>query len=282
MNSRVMALRDSKVEIVSRLHAQMEQLQVIQQHLPPEKRCPLPAVPVLMPEEMPERKHRYTRATLERYATLRDKMTSTGLEEQQDGQNILELLEQEVQDTHTKAQDTQIENEGEETHSQKQEEKLTELEKEMREAEEIRNLCQQDQLFKQMEEAVWRFDAELRVLRHEKLELDVYMKLADLRHVTLFEELLLLKEFEKREDILQERLTTYIQEEEEIRAKMHDCKKQMELKKRDILRLQGKEKTIAATFQASLGENNKFEEFLTRVFKKKIKRTKKKETHGRE
>lgn len=63
---------------------------------------------------------------------------------------------------------------------------------------------------------------------------------------------------------------------------MHDCKKQMELKKRDILRLQGKEKTIAATFQASLGENNKFEEFLTRVFKKKIKRTKKKETHGRE
>lgn len=65
---------------------------------------------------------------------------------------------------------------------------------------------------------MWRFDAELRVLRHEKLELDVYMKLADLRHVTLFEELLLLKEFEKREDILQERLTTYIQEEEEIRV----------------------------------------------------------------
>lgn len=65
-------------------------------------------------------------------------------------------------------------------------------------------------------------------------------------------------------------------------AKMHECKKQMELKKRDILRLQGKEKTLTATFQVSLGENNKFEEFLTRVFKKKIKRTKKKETHGAE
>ncbi len=56
------------------------------------------------------------------------------------------------------------------------------------------------------------------MLRHEKQELDLYMKLADLRHVTLFEELLLLKEFEKREDILQERLTTYIQEVEEIRV----------------------------------------------------------------
>jgi len=63
-------------------------------------------------------------------------------------------------------------------------------------------------------------------------------------------------------------------------AKMHECKKQMEQKKRDILRLQGKEKTLTATFQASLGENNKFEEFLTRVFKKKIKRTKKKENGG--
>ncbi|XP_039534946.1 cilia- and flagella-associated protein 44 isoform X2 [Pimephales promelas] len=280
MNSHVMALRDSKVEIVSLLHAKVEQLQAIQQHLPPEKRLPLPAVPVLMQEEMPERKHRYTRATLERYATLRAKLVSTGLDEQQNGENILELLEQEMQDTHTEAQNMHMEDEGVETVSQKQEEELTELEKEKREIEETKNLYQQDKLLKQMEEAVWHFDAELRVLRHEKQELDVYMKMADLRHVTLFEELLLLKEFEKREDILQERLSIYIHEEQEIRAKMHECKKQMEQKKRDILRLQGKEKTLTATFQASLGENNKFEEFLTRVFKKKIKHTKKKENGG--
>lgn len=149
MNSRVMALRDSKVEIVSQLHAKLEQLQAIQQHLPPEKRHPLPAVPVLMPEEMPERKHRYTRATLERYATLRAKMASTGLDEQQNGENILELLEQEMQDTHTEAQSTHMEDEGVETVSQKQEEELTELEKEMREVEETKNLYQQDKLLKQ-------------------------------------------------------------------------------------------------------------------------------------
>lgn len=61
---------------------------------------------------------------------------------------------------------------------------------------------------------------------------------------------------------------------------MHEYKHQMEVKKRGINKLQGKEKTIAAAFQTSLGENNKFEEFLTRVFKKKIKRVKKKETSG--
>ncbi|XP_051991128.1 cilia- and flagella-associated protein 44 [Xyrauchen texanus] len=281
VNARVMALRDRKLEIISEIHSNVEQLQLVQQLLPPEKHCPLPAVPVIMPEEIPERKHRYTRATLERFATLRAKMVSTGLDEKQEGgRDILELLEQETQVTNTAVQITHLKNGGVETQSQKQEEELTELEKEMREVEEIRNLYKQDKLLKQMEEAVWRFDAELRVLRHEKQELDVQMKLADLRHVTLFEELLLMKEFEKRENVLQERLTTYILEEEEIRAKIRECKQQMEVKKRDILRLQGKDKALTATFQASLGENNKFEEFLTRVFKKKIKRVKKKEPNG--
>lgn len=61
---------------------------------------------------------------------------------------------------------------------------------------------------------------------------------------------------------------------------MCEHKHQIEVKKREIHKLQGKEKSIAAAFRASLGENNKFEEFLTRVFKKKIKRVKKKETSG--
>ncbi|XP_057211014.1 cilia- and flagella-associated protein 44 [Triplophysa rosa] len=282
MNACVMALRDSKVEIIAQLHSQVDQLQMIQQRLPPEKLRPLPSVPVLMPEEMPERKHRYTRATLERFATLRAKMVSTGLDEQQeDGRNILNLLEQETQDPEHGAQNTHMKDGGVvETLSQRHEEELTELEREVREVEEIRNLHQQDTILKQMEETVWSFDAELRILRHEKQELDVYMKLADLRHVTLLEELLLLKDFENRENILQERLTNYIQEENEIAAKMREYKHQMEVKKREIHKLQGKEKTIAAAFQNSLGENNKFEEFLTRVFKKKIKRVKKKETSG--
>lgn len=47
-------------------------------------------------------------------------------------------------------------------------------------------------------------------------------------------------------------------------------------KRKDIDRLVEKEKALYANFQASLGENNKFAEFLNKVFKKKIKRAKKK------
>uniref|UniRef100_A0A8K9X508 Cilia- and flagella-associated protein 44 n=1 Tax=Oncorhynchus mykiss TaxID=8022 RepID=A0A8K9X508_ONCMY len=135
-------------------------------------------------------------------------------------------------------------------------------------------------LSSQMSSSMWQFDAELCLLRHEKLCLDIQMKLADLRHVTLFQELLLLKEFEKRENSLQERLNACVEEEEDLRSKLEECKQALELKRRDISKLQERERAIAATFQASLGENNKFADFLTRVFKKKIKRVKKKEKAG--
>ena len=52
------------------------------------------------------------------------------------------------------------------------------------------------------------------------------------------------------------------------------------LKRKDEERLQEKEKALLTTFQSSLGDNNKFVEFLTKVFKKRIKRSKKKPTDG--
>lgn len=61
-----------------------------------------------------------------------------------------------------------------------------------------------------------QFDAELMLLHHQKVHLDWQLKLADLRKLTLFQELLLLKEFERREDSLQEKLNECIREENSI------------------------------------------------------------------
>lgn len=65
-------------------------------------------------------------------------------------------------------------------------------------------------------------------------------------------------------------------------SKLGECNEQLEMKRRDIAKLQEREMALTAAFQASLGENNKYEEFLTKVFKKKIKRVKKKEQTGNE
>lgn len=75
----------------------------------------------------------------------------------------------------------------------------------------------------EMEEAVSDFDAKLSDLRFDKSAMDVQMKQADLRRVTLSQELLLLKEFEKRELVLEERRNIYVQEERELRVCVFMC-----------------------------------------------------------
>lgn len=61
-----------------------------------------------------------------------------------------------------------------------------------------------------------------------------------------------------------------------FQSKLEKLNEQLEAKHRDITKLHESEKALTAAFLTSLGENNKFEEFLTKVFKKKIKRVKKK------
>ncbi|XP_041693955.1 cilia- and flagella-associated protein 44 isoform X1 [Coregonus clupeaformis] len=276
MNSRIMALRDTKVRLVSRLRSQAQQLQAVQECLAPHFCSPAPTLPSLLPEETPERKLRYTRTTLQRYGALRAQRACTHGQEPEGGQTLLEQLEAEIEGE----EETPYHTPADRREREVEEAGVTELEEEMREVEEIRLLYEEDSLLEQMSSSVWQFDAELCLLRHEKLWLDIQMKLADLRHVTLFQELLLLKEFEKRENSLQERLNACVEEEEDLRSKLEECKQALELKRRDISKLQERERAIAATFQGSLGENNKFADFLTRVFKKKIKRVKKKEKVG--
>lgn len=65
---------------------------------------------------------------------------------------------------------------------------------------------------------VINFDAELRFLRHKKLKLDVQMKSADLRYITWYEELLILRNLEKHEYLLQERVNTLTCEVEAMRV----------------------------------------------------------------
>ncbi|MBN3326680.1 CFA44 protein, partial [Atractosteus spatula] len=265
MNEKIMSLRNSKVESIRQIRDCVLQLRTVQSRLDPAKRLPVPSVPTLLPEEMPERKMRYTRDTLLRYKQLRAKHARTADPEGGEDESGFLGLELAGREQEEMLACESPHREGTPCSSESQTEQydavLTDLEEEMQQAEEIRHLYLQESLLQR---------------------LDIQMKLVDLQHVTLFQELLLLKEFEKRENILQERVNTRIGEELELQCKYEECQQQLEAKKRDISKLQEKERAIAATFQASLGENNKFADFLTKVFKKKIKRVKKKERKGDE
>lgn len=62
-----------------------------------------------------------------------------------------------------------------------EDEELTPLELELKQAEDIKMLYEQDRLLNRIDELVTNFDAELRILRHDKFKLDIVMKNADLR-----------------------------------------------------------------------------------------------------
>ncbi|KAM6902317.1 cilia- and flagella-associated protein 44 [Xenentodon cancila] len=286
MNGRIITLHNTKVHLVSWLEAQSEKLQKVQERLAAHLHRYPPSLPTLLPEETPVRTLPCGRVMLARYQTLREQR-SESVEEQYEAVSLLEQLEEEIEErekeeekraetvfssvspssVRTREDETSVE-EGVE---------LSELEMELLRVEEIRLLHDQDCLLQQMESSVSQFDAELLLLLRQKQHLDCQLKLADLRLLTISQEMWLLRQFETREGSLQEKLTGCIQEEKNIKSMLEECNEQLELKRRHISKLQEREKTLMAAFQTSLGENNRFEDFLTKVFKKNIKLVKTKE-----
>ena len=59
---------------------------------------------------------------------------------------------------------------------------------------------------------------------------------------------------------------------DDIRTKVSSSKVKYDAKKKEVEKLQEKEKATTVEFYALLGENHKFEQYLTKVFKQKIKR----------
>ncbi|XP_040195062.1 cilia- and flagella-associated protein 44 [Rana temporaria] len=288
MNLSILELRDFKVETMEQMKSLVVELKVIQSMLDPSKHLPIPNVPSMHPDENPERKFQYDSETLQKFKQEQAKQAQAPRVAEGGGFGAFEGFGAQQQAAVKQAWSsrpsttTTVRSYRDTSAGSQEDAELSELEKEMIRIEEIQNLYRQKNIIKQINDLVISFDAELRLLRHKKLQLDVQMKLADLRHITLFEELMLLKEYEKREDILQEKVSDRVSELEDMKRKSEDYLQQLETKRKDIVKLQEKEKTLHATFQTSLGEKNKFDTFLTKVFKKKIKRTKKKEVTGDE
>ncbi|XP_078512752.1 cilia- and flagella-associated protein 44 isoform X2 [Lissotriton helveticus] len=296
MNRWILALRDLKVATIEEIEEQVKNLKEIQSKLDPSNHLQIPTVPQMQPDETPEKRFEYNEETLNNFRLEQEKQLLTpDTSEQQGGFggfggskgqigtrkdsgrlsqlsfSSKSLGKQPITMTPDLAQATDKEESG-----------FTELELEIMKVEEIKNIYHQERIIKRIQKLKILFDAELRLLRHHKMKMDVQMKMGDLRHITLFEEMLFLKDFEKLEDKLQENVNNRLNEKEEVKWKSQELQLQLEGKKMAIAKLHDREKALQATFQASLGENNKFADFLTKVFKKKIKRTKKKVVEGEE
>ncbi|XP_063486095.1 cilia- and flagella-associated protein 44 isoform X3 [Symphalangus syndactylus] len=291
MNKCILSLRDLKVAVVEEIQCLVQELKNIQSTLHISKHIPIPKIPQIHPEEVPEKRFQYDEETLLNFKQQQMQSNdekSPGVEQIGSGGpggGFLKLSSGKDGDLTTR--DSISRSSKASTFSldipkcmEFEKAEPTDVELEIMKRDEIKHVYMQQYLVNRIEELVVTFDAELRLLRHQKLKLDTQMKLSDLHHVTLFQEILLLKNFEKQENILQERVNSLDKEEQYMQWKINETLKEMEEKKNEITKLQEQEKALYAGFQAAIGENNKFANFLMKVLKKKIKRVKKKEVEG--
>ena len=281
-NLQLLALRDKKIRIIEEIKDVVQNLKAVHEKLEEADRKTIPPVPEMKISEMPEKKLEYTRETLIKFKKEFDEKQKAAAKGSSSGgfggfggfggetkaaspTPLARRLSVVKPKTESSAASEILEDV-----------ELTPLEIELKQAEDVKMLYQQDTLLNRIQELVENFDAELRILRHDKFKLDIVMKNADLRQVTLFEELVLLKEYEKREDILADKVTSKAQEKIDMQNKIVDITGKIEIKKKEIEKLGEKDRALNAQFLLLLGEKNHWAEYLTKVYKKKIKRAKKK------
>ncbi|XP_057301359.1 cilia- and flagella-associated protein 44-like isoform X2 [Hydractinia symbiolongicarpus] len=299
-NDRLLKLRDRKIATIQQIKDLTEELEVVQSHLPETNHKLVPDVPSMKPDELPEKNLEYTTETLMKFRTdvlglqplQADGVASNvGTVENQSSKTVsnartvtnprlrstsivsnfssIPQSDSSIQSETPDIIDEEVQHEGE-----------SPLEVAIEKEEMIRLTHQRDELLKDISGKLNSFDAELRLLRHDKIHLDTKLKNAELKEITLFEELILLKDFEKREEQLRQKVVSKFQEKEEMEDKFDESEELLTLKKEELDHLLQREKTLFTTFSNTIGDNNKFEGFLTKVFKKKIKRAKKKTTDG--
>ncbi|NWY71724.1 CFA44 protein, partial [Erithacus rubecula] len=273
MNKEILSLRDLKVSIIDEIKSLVKEVKSIQASLDISEHLPIPLIPQLHPDEVPEKIVEYNSDVLLKFK-----------EEQEAKAELTEPLEgcpSSRAFRHVFLQTPPVEQAGDasavvtEEAFDMEKAEPTEMELEILKREKIKNLYLQETLIKKINTLVMNFDAELRLLRHKKLKMDVQMKSASLRCITCCEELLILEKLEIHEDLLEEKICAIISEQEDVQSKLKSYLAEIEDRKCEIVMLQEREKALYASFEASLGENNEFADVLTNILKMEVERVKK-------
>lgn len=129
-------------------------------------------------------------------------------------------------------------------------------------------------ILKSMEDNIQSFREALDDLRVERHQIIGNLKLAEFKLLTLFQEYQLLQTFEFRDNTLQQKQVRCKSEESEIVALGSENKSKLESKTEEIQHWNEKLTNVTAEFKSLLPDNHPYLETLTKIFKKKIKRSK--------
>jgi len=132
------------------------------------------------------------------------------------------------------------------------------------------------QLIDCIEKVVEVFDDAVSVLSIEKMKLTSDLKTADMKLLTMYDELLLLNELEEKDCTLLKKANKCRQDKMGIIHQIKECQDSLNNKKLEIEEWQKEENLLQQEFTEMVGENSPFLIILLKIYRKKVKRSKRK------
>lgn len=133
--------------------------------------------------------------------------------------------------------------------------------------------CEKVGLFEDINAMIAEFDSKVLALLHAKRDTEVKIKYAEHNHIMYYRELVHLKVFDQREKVIEDDREAKLNELNGCVSASTDTEKRHVGKKKLIAQLKADEKEVNREFQDEVNDN-KFEKFLSKVYKKKIKKKK--------
>ncbi|KAL4703802.1 hypothetical protein ACJJTC_011602 [Scirpophaga incertulas] len=144
------------------------------------------------------------------------------------------------------------------------------MELELRERRIERHLYEQDMLHADAEASICKFDSRLRQLQRERIRIQEKNQQLELHLYQLHQEMNVLNRFEAQEDKLAERVYDKLTQVRGIQDQIVDCEQRIEEHEAEKVNLDLKCQEIQGQFK-KLVQDNKFADFLRRIFKKKYR-----------
>ncbi|EGD81535.1 hypothetical protein PTSG_02254 [Salpingoeca rosetta] len=133
-----------------------------------------------------------------------------------------------------------------------------------------------DRLHNRIDDIIKQFDEKVLQLLRTKRDTEVRIKFAEYMHVLCYQELVHLKVFDIREQELEKVRDAKEKELEACQEANDNATQTYAARQKELARLQTQEKQLHAEFGALLGDGHPFAKFLTRMFKRRIKRRRRK------
>ena len=137
--------------------------------------------------------------------------------------------------------------------------------------------AERDGLDQRAKTAVKEFDEAVYAAYNERMKLQEELLTADLRQITLYEELAILKEFEKKDASLAAKLEHNERQKEDISDEIESCSEKLDEQDAEVEKWQLKSEQIHAEFHEMVPDSHPNLERLQKIFLRKIKRAKRKE-----